>query len=63
MKTLVPIIITVVCLALFVISRYFFFADGEDSLVKIVSQGFLIGAVFSMIFALFNKRNKNNQEN
>ncbi|MBO6183370.1 MAG: hypothetical protein J6O88_01595 [Chryseobacterium sp.] len=60
MKVLIPIIITAVCFVLFLISRYFFFNDEEDSMIKIVLQGFLIGAVFSLTFAFLNRRNKNN---
>ena len=60
MKILVPIIITAVCLVLFLVSRYYFFNNEEDSMIKILLQGFLIGAVFSTVFAIFNKKNKNN---
>ncbi|UOE38129.1 hypothetical protein [Chryseobacterium oryzae] len=62
MKVLIPIFVTAVCLVLFLISRYYFFNNEEDSMIKILLQGFLIGAVISTIFAFFNKRNKNNPE-
>ncbi|GEM_PF-5088154 len=40
MKILVPIIITAVCLVLFLVSRYYFFNNEEDSMIKILLQGF-----------------------
>ncbi|MEG1592521.1 hypothetical protein AB670_03455 [Chryseobacterium sp. MOF25P] len=58
MKILVPIFITAVCIVLFLTSKYFFVDD--DSMIIILLQGFLIGAVFSMVFAFFNKKNKSN---
>lgn len=58
MKTVRFLAIAVMLLTLLFITSNYLLKDEEFQGIKIIIQGFLIGFVFSLVFALYNRKKK-----
>lgn len=58
MKTARFLAIAVMLLTLLFITSNYLLKDEEFQGIKIIIQGFLIGFVFSLVFALYNRKKK-----
>lgn len=64
MKTVRFFAIAVILLTILFIASNYLLKEEEFQGIKIIIQGFLIGSVFSLVFALYNrKKNCNDSRN
>lgn len=61
MKTVRFLAIAVMFLTLLFITSNYLLKDEEFQGIKIIIQGFLIGFVFSLVFALYNRKKNSNE--
>ena len=61
MKTARFLAIAVMLLTLLLITSNYLLKDEEFQGIKIIIQGFLIGFVFSLVFALYNRKKNSNE--
>jgi len=61
MKTVRFLAIAVMLLTLLFITSNYLLKGEEFQGIKIIIQGFLIGFVFSLVFALYNRKKKSNE--